>query len=108
MATQAKIIGVHPIEADEPVHLIEILVEGDAGDVNVGDVTQEVAGQPKTNWLAPYDGHLLEKSKGKLRYAFFFHDLDLQKPLLTPAGSLALPKPTKVPSHLKDIEYESP
>jgi hypothetical protein len=39
---------------------------------------------------------------------FFFHYLDLKKPIITPAGSLSLPKPTKQPAHLNDIEYESP
>jgi hypothetical protein len=71
-------------------------------------VTQEVAGQPKMNWQAPYDERLLEESEGKARYAFFFHYLDLKKPLLTSAGSIALPKPTKAPPRFQDIVYESP
>ena len=108
MAIQASIIGVHPIEAGEPVHIIELLVEGDVDAVDIGEVTQVVAGQPKSNWQAPYDERMLEESPGKIRYAFFFHYLDFQKPLLTPAGSLALPKPTKQPEHLKDFEYEPP
>ena len=108
MATQARIIGVHPVEADEPVHLVELLVDGDADDFDIGEVTQEVAGQPKSNWQAPYDERVLDESDGKIRYAFFFHYLDFEKPLLTPAGSVAIPKPTKQPAHLKDIEYESP
>jgi hypothetical protein len=108
MATQAKIIGVHPIEADEPVHLVEILVEGDVDNFDIGEVTQEVPGQPKSNWQAPYDERVLEELKQKRRYAFFFHYLDVEKPLLTAAGSLSVPKVTKAPEHLKDIEYESP
>jgi len=108
MATQAKIIGVHPIESDEPVHLIELLVEGDADAFDIGEVTQEVAGQPKSNWQAPYDERMLEESEGKVRYAFFFHYIDLKKPILTPTGPVQLPKPTNQPAHLKDIEYESP
>ena len=43
-----------------------------------------------------------------MRYAFFFHYLDFEKPLVTPAGSLSVPKATNAPAHLKDIEYESP
>jgi hypothetical protein len=108
MTTQVKIIGVHPVEADEPVHLIELLVEGDADTFDIGEVFQEVAGQPKSNWQAPYNERVLEERDGKIRYAFFFHYLDFQKPLLTPAGSVPLPKPTKKPAHLKDIMYESP
>ena len=49
MATQPKIIGVHAIEADEPVHLIELVVEGDADAFDIGEITQEVAGQPREN-----------------------------------------------------------
>ena len=108
MPTKATIIGIHPIEADEPVHLFDLLVEGDTDDFDIGNVTQEVAGQPKSNWQAPYDERVLEESDRKIRYAFFFHYLDLKKPLITPAGSLSLPTPTGKPAHLKDIEYESP
>jgi len=108
MATSAKITGVHPVEAEEPVHLIELLVEGDVGDFDIGNVTQEAVGQPKMNWQAPYDDRLLEECDGKARYAFFFHYLDLKKPLLTSAGALSLPEPTKAPARLEDIEYESP
>ena len=108
MPTKAKIIGVHPVEANEPVHLIELLVEGDTDAFDIGEVTQEVPGQPRSNWQAPYDERVLEESDGKIRYAFFFHYLDFKKPLITPAGSLSVPKPTKQPAHLKEIEYESP
>jgi hypothetical protein len=69
---------------------------------------QEVAGQPKSNWQVPYDERMLEESDGRIRYAFFFHYLDLKKPLVTPAGSLPLPMPTHQPAHLKGINYESP
>jgi hypothetical protein len=108
MSTQVQIIGVHPIEAHEPVHWIELLVEGDADAFDIGEVTQEVPGQPKSDWQAPYDERVLEEAEGRIRYAFFFHYLDWKKPLPTPAGSMPLPKPTKQPAHLKNIEYESP
>jgi hypothetical protein len=108
MPAQAKIIEVHPVGAHEPVHLIELVVEGDADDIDIGEVTQEVNGQPKSNWQVPYDERVLEESDGKIRYAFFFHCLDFKQPLITPAGSLSVPKPTKQPAQLKDIEYESP
>src|SRR5262245_42182991 len=103
MAAKANIIGVHPVEADEPVHLIELFVEGDPNTLDIGEVTQEVAGQPNSNWQAPYDERVLEELEGKIRYAFFFHNLDFKKPLLTPAGSVSVPKATKLPAHLHDI-----
>ena len=108
MSTQARIIGVHPVEADEPVHLIELLVEGDVADFEIGEVTQEIANEPRSDWQVPYDERVLEESKQRARYAFFFHYLDFKKPLLTPVGSLPLQKPTDVPEHLRDIGYESP
>ena len=108
MKYQVKIIGVHPIEADEPVHLIELLIEDNVGDFDIREVTQEVTDQPKSTWQVPYDERILEESKQKARYAFFFHYLDSKKPLLTPLGPLLLPKPTKILAHLRDIEYESP
>jgi hypothetical protein len=107
-ATKAKVIGVHAIEADEPVHLIELLVEGDTDEFDIGEVTQETPGQPKSNWQVPYDERVLEESEQLTRFAFFFHFLDFERPLLTPAGSLSVPPASKIPVHLKDIEYESP
>jgi hypothetical protein len=108
MATQAKVVGVHPVEGDQPVHLIELLVEGDVDDFDIGEVTQEAPGQPKMNWQAAYDERLLEESDGKVRYAFFFHYLDLNRPLLSRSASLPLPPPTEAPAHLQDIVYERP
>jgi hypothetical protein len=108
MARQAKIIGVHPFEADEPVHLIEMLVAGDVDDFDIGEVTQEVVGQERLNWQAPYDERLHAASEGQARYVFFFHFLDLDRPLLSSFGALSLPTPTPTPTHLKNIMYEPP
>ena len=108
MAGRVRILGVHPVEADEPVHLIELVVEGNVQDFDIGEVTQEVAGEPRDNWQVPYDERLLEETDGKVRYAFFFHYLDLDQPLVTPIGDARLPKPTDVPQHLEGIEYDAP
>jgi hypothetical protein len=43
-----------------------------------------------------------------VRYAFFFHHLDFNKPLLVGTDTLQLPAPTTLPVHLQDIEYVSP
>lgn len=108
MSSHATIVGVHPVKADEPVHLIELFVEGDLNDFDIGDVTQEVAGQRRNNWQVPYDERVLEQSEECSRIAFFFHYLDLQKPLLTPSGLVLVPEPTAVPARLQDIQYEAP
>ena len=108
MGAKLTVLGVHPIAAGEPCHLIEILLAGSDEDLDFGKVTQEVDGQPRSNWQVPYDEQMLEESEGEVRYAFFFHYLDFAKPLLTPLGSVQLPKPTKLPTHLKGIKYEAP
>lgn len=97
--------GVHPVEATEPCHLIEAELK-DAEDFDWGEVTQEDASQPRDNWQVAYDEQPLDDDE---RYwAFFFHHLDLAKPLLTPAGPIQLPAPTPSPEHLDHIEYMEP
>ena len=102
MANHARVIGVHPIAADEPVHLVELEVEGGTDDFDFGAVAQEVPGQPRHNWQAAYD----ERAVGEGRVAFFFHYLDTAKPLFSPVGALALPPESPVPEHLRGIKYE--
>lgn len=101
---QGKVVGVHPIPAEEPVYLIEMEIEGDPDDFDLDKVTQEVPGTPRSDWQAPYD----ERQTTGNRIAFFFHFLDLDKPLLGPAGPLTLPQLTPVPEHLQEVEYEQP
>ncbi len=106
---RVKIVGVYPVETKEPVHLIEVTVEGSTADAfDIGEVTQEIAGQPRMNWQAPWDEQMISEKDGKARIVFFFHCLDLTKPLTTPAGLLALPPPKKIPQRLKSMVYESP
>lgn len=108
MANSALVIGVHPIQASEPVHLIELEMEGDIDDFDLGEVTQEEPGQPPSNWQVPYDEREIANQGGRVRYAFFFHFLDPSRPLLSPIGPLALPSETPVPDHLRDVHYEEP
>lgn len=106
---RVKVVGVYPIEAREPVHLVEISIEGGTADAfDLGEVTQEMANTPRMNWQAPYDERVIAEADGKTRLVFFFHYLDLNKPLVTPAGEFALPAPVKLPPRLKGIVYEAP
>ena len=104
MANRARVIGIHPIVWDEPVHLVELEVEGAMSDFRFDEITQVVSGQPRSNWQAAYD----ERAIGENRFAFFFHYLDTTKPLLSPAGPLDLPSESPVPKHLQGIVYEQP
>ena len=59
------------------------------------------------------DGELLEAGPlgpidGDAHVVFFFHHLDTDRPLLTPAGGVPLPAPTPLPSRLAAIAYEEP
>jgi hypothetical protein len=118
-----SVVGVHPIPAAEPVHLIEILVTGCDAPFDVGVITQVVAGAPRENWQVPWDEHFLDASGSSVlnaghpaalpnvpdfRVAFFFHHLDLDRPLETPSGPLTLAVQSERPRRLELLRYESP
>ncbi len=102
----ARVLGVHPIPASEPVHLLEI----DLGDMPAAfdwqGVTQEDPEIHRLSWQVAYDEQPVAEDGTK--WAFFFHYLDLSKPLLTPSGPLLLPPESPLPVHLARIEYEEP
>ena len=116
-----KVIGVYPVEAPEPVHLVELRFTNCACPVDVVEITQENPEQPKSNWQVPWDeknvgrdGNIALDSfdaspnAGEVRLVFFFHYLDLDKPLLTPAGPVRLPVPTEKPNRFRFMVYECP
>ncbi len=105
MGNRVRVVGIHRISTtQEPVHLVEIEIDGSPDGFDCGEITQETPGQPRSNWQAVYD----EQKVGQNRFAFFFHYLDTTKPLVSPTGPLALPPETPVPEHLQTIEYEPP
>ena len=100
------VIGVHPVKAKEPVHLLEIDLSGFDGEIDWGGFTQPVDGRDRSYWQVPYDERPVPGSQG--HWCFFFHYLDLGLPLHTPAGILTLPTESPVPFHLPFIKYEQP
>ena len=108
MANQATIVGVHEVDAGDPVHLLELEITGDADLFDFADVTQMIADQPRDNWQSAYDEREIESPTSNRRFAFFFHYLDLNTPLITSFGEIGIPKPTLLPKRLADIEYEEP
>jgi hypothetical protein len=104
MATNLRVIGVHPVPADQPVHLLEVELTGDVGKFDFGKVTQRDPKLPRRNWQVAYD----EREIGSSRFAFFFHYLNLDQPLETQFGPVPLASETPIPDHLKGIEYEQP
>ena len=121
-----EIIGIYPVEAPEPVHLIELWVRGAQGVFNVGDFTQELPTQPWENWQTAYDEQILDAAgsriltasfeaeqkpelwHGDIRMLFFFHYLESQRPLRTPFGEVQLPPASALPARLSMIRYEPP
>ena len=119
-----EVVGLYPIEAPEPCHLIELIVRADAFDV--GRITQEEPGVPENNWQVAWDAKILDASgetvvadtwslpepdlipAGETRFAFFFHHLDISRPLLTPLGDIQLPEPSALPDRLRVVAYEQP
>lgn len=72
MPNTATIIGVHEIESDEPVYLIEIEVTGDADQFDFGDLTQADANAPATIGSAPMTNAklILQTRRVDLRSSF--------------------------------------
>ena len=121
-----EIIGVYPVEAPEPVHLIEFWVRGAQGIFNVGDFTQEMPARPRDSWQTAYDEQVLDASgtqllaasfqadrepelwRGDMRMFFFFHYLDPQRSLRTPFGEVQLPPASALPARLSMVRYEPP
>jgi len=122
----AKIIGIYPITADEPVHLVELMITDSIGIFDIGEFTQEIINEPKENWQAPYMEYILNNEgdsiladdleaphrpelwKGNFRIVFFFHYLDINRHLKSPFGDLKLPNESKLPKRLNIIEYDPP
>jgi hypothetical protein len=119
---KVDVIGLHPVEeAEESCHLVEIQVTGD-GVFEAGSITQPDDSLPEANWQVPYDeyqlspdgtsGSALDLARvdvpGTLRLAFFFHHLNTEAPLQTPAGPVRLPMPSPRPARLRFITYEAP
>lgn len=118
-----KLIGVYNVEDNPNVYLIEVASDHSPDIVDVGQITQEVEGQPRDSWQSPWDEKYLDdkgeniigdyfdvpKGGDKTRLVFFFHNVDLSKPLLTEEGPLVLIPPTALPDRLRDkLVYESP
>src|SRR5215208_7061929 len=110
---QLQIVGVHPVdEAPDPCFLIELRVGAGLLPLDLTGVTQPAADVPSTSWQAPVDPHLLDPAGTSghplgdsaqalatpARVAFFFHFLQLDRPLLTPLGPLRLPAPSPRPA----------
>jgi hypothetical protein len=105
---RVQILGVHPVPDNDDIWLIEIEIRGDLDGFDFGDVTQEDYGIPSSNWQVAYDDRLVAQRGETSTYAFFFHFLEFNLPLLTSWGPIEIPSPTPTPRHLANIIYEPP
>lgn len=123
---EASVVGVYPIRAPEPCHLIELCITGVTTPFDIGAITQPRAGVRRCLWQVPWLEVLLnaegtsirargseiskhpELLRGDVRLAFFLHYADLQRPLETPFGNVALTAPTRKPRRLRAVRYEAP
>ena len=105
--SMVRVLGVHPIAAQVPVHLVEIELIGVSHKVDWGSFTQPMPGSSQDPWQVPYDERPVPGDPGP--WCFFFHYLDPKyKPLRSFAGDSSLPPESPIPSHLPFIKYEEP
>lgn len=123
---QVTVLGVYPVRAPEPCYLIELRITGTSAPFDIGAITQPQAGVHRSRWQVPWREVLLDADgtrilagdaeikrhpafkQGCVRLAFFLHYADLQRPLETPFGNVALTAPTRKPRRLRAVRYESP
>ena len=86
--------------------LIEVEVDPPDAAIDWSAVTQSIDDEPVSNWQAPYDERPSGEESG--RWNFFFHFLDLNRPLRSEIGDLTLPARTPIPDHLRSVVYEVP
>jgi hypothetical protein len=119
-----RVLGVHPVEDVDGCYLIEAVVSDATSQPDFGLVTQPRDGHDRPDWQVAYDERLLDSEGRSLqadlfvtriddwpseaRVAFFFHDLDVGRPLSTPFGEVTLPSPSDRPTRLAVVAYEAP
>lgn len=119
-----ELVGVYQVNENPDVSLIELIINKKANEFDVGDFTQEVIGQDRSDWQAPFDEKYLDTDGLKViadsfektkilsdytRLTFFMYFVDIKKPLLTPFGPLDLGEKITVPARLENIiRYEDP
>lgn len=117
---------MYPVDAPEPVHLIEVLLRRLDAPIDLAEFAQPSETQSPDNWQAAYDERILstdgehvlwnpwvdsvpdEAWIGDVRMTFFMHYLDERASLTTPFGDVALPVPSPLPERLASIRYEAP
>jgi hypothetical protein len=119
-----EVIGVHPVPDVPACFLVEAMIEGSTDVPDFGLFTQRMEDRPRSEWQVAYDEQLLNDGGERVltdvlvhpptvwphraRVAFYLHNLDADRPLVTPFGEVALPRPSESPSRLSFLRYEAP
>ena len=117
------IIGIYPVESVNDCFLVECSVVGATERPNFGAITQ-TSSRERSDWQVAYDEKLLDEAGSRVvadllqhsdvlwpqlaRVTFFFHHLDVDRPLVTPFGTVALPSPSRRPLRLDAVSYDPP
>lgn len=103
------VVGIYPIEARQPVWLIEVELDAEFDAIEWDSIAQPKANADRSYWQAVYDEQLTEPSEeGKTRAVFFFHYLRLTEPFQSAYGDLPLPPESPLPTRLEHIQYDEP
>ena len=124
MKIETTLIGMYRVDGQPDVHLLEVSINANHSDIEVGKFTQEQDGVDRLDWQSPWDEKYLneagtvitgdwldspEDETQTTRLTFFFHFADFGKTLITPFGKIALGQPEQMPERLSTlIEYEQP
>ncbi len=88
------------------LYILEIEIDPPNAVFDWAEITQFCLDKLDDYWQVPWDERAID-DVGR-RWAFFFHCLDLSRPLRTPIGEIDLPPPTPIPAHLLSLEYQLP
>jgi len=118
-----KLKGVYSILNNDEVHIIEFEAEETINDLEISQITQVVDGQERMNWQVPYDEKYFNQAnqligewmdepeaikKGE-KIVFFFHELNLKKPIRTQFGDYEISEIKQIPKWVMEImKYEEP
>jgi len=117
----SNIVGVYSVLDNTDVKLIEIIIEEQIDDFDPSSLTQQGKSKDKLDWQTAYnekylnlegieiigDDFNLPIGLTKFRLVFFFHFLDLNKPLISQYGLIKLVEESELPERLKNIiKYE--
>jgi hypothetical protein len=119
-----RLVGCYPLD-EQPWHLVEIEARSLDTPLTISEMFLEDPRLDRSSWQVPYDEKLLsadgtaelpydwvakdEESvlRGNFRLCFFLY-INVDTPLRTPLGPLALEPRTRRPSRLDFVQFEEP